>query len=165
MTDFKQWGKIPEVNDRLKISVRCFEIWPWRSFNIFVGMLSRPIDLLLLREEIILKISSSVIWLNMMDSWTLRGKKSEKDSLENYILDCIFWITVEKKSLKTLAIERGSAIKFPLWMIDIGESLLRKIFHRHNRFNTFSGFFNVIIITFEQISEVCLLRIFKESWE
>ena len=48
-------------------------------------------------------------------------------------------------------------------MIDIGESLLRKIFHRHNRFNTFSGFFNVIIITFEQISEVCLLRIFKES--
>ena len=128
-------------------------------------MLSRPVDLLLLREEIILQTSSSVIWLNMIDSWILGGKKSEKDSLENYILDCIFWATVEKKSLKTLAIERGSVMKFPLSMIDVSESLLLKFFQRYNRFNTFSGFFNVIIITFEKISEVCLLRIFKESWE
>ena len=103
--------KIPVVNDndRLKIWVRCFKIWSWRSFNIFVGMLLGPVDLLLLREEIILEIWSSVIWLNMMDSWILGGKKSEKESLENFILDCNFWATVEKKSLKTLTIERGSA--------------------------------------------------------
>ena len=80
-------------------------------------MLLEPVDLLLLREEIILEISSSVIWLNMMDSWILGGKKSEKDFLENFILDCAFWVTVEKKSLKTFAIERGSAINFPSWMI------------------------------------------------
>ena len=48
------------------------------------------------------------------------GKISEKDLLENVILDYSFWVTVEKKSLKTLAIERGSAIKFPSWMIDVG---------------------------------------------
>ena len=71
------------------------------------------VDLLLLREEIILEISFSVIRLNMMDSQILDGKKSEKDLLENFILDCTFWATVEKKSLKTLAIERGSATKFP----------------------------------------------------
>ena len=91
-------------------------------------MLLGPVDLLLLREEIILEISSSVIWLNMMDSWILGGKKSEKDFLENFILDCTFWATVEKKSLKTLAIERGSAIKFSSWMIDVGESLLLLFF-------------------------------------
>ena len=84
-------------------------------------MLLGPVDLLLLREEIILKISSSVIWHNMMDSWILGSKKSEKDFLENFILDCTFWAIVEKKSLRTLAIERRSAIKFPSWMIDVGE--------------------------------------------
>ena len=63
-----------------------------------------------------------------MDSWILGGKKSEKDFLENSTLDCTFWATVEKKSLKTLIIERGSAIKFPSWMIHVGESLLLLFF-------------------------------------
>ena len=108
----KEWGKIPVVNDRLKISVRCFEIWTWRSFNIFVGMILGPVDLLLLRQEIILEISSSVIWLNMMGSWILGGKKTEKDLLEKLYFG-LHWATVEKKSLKTLAIARGSIIKFP----------------------------------------------------
>ena len=124
MADFEELGKIPVVNDRLKISVGCFEIWTWRSFNILVGMLLGPVDLLLLREEIILEISSLVIWLKMMDSWILGGKKSEKKLLENLTLDCTFWATVEKKSLKTLAIDRGSAIKFRSWIIDVDESLL-----------------------------------------
>ena len=48
-----------------------------------------------------------------MDWWILGGKKSEKDFLENFILDCIFRAAVEKKSFKTLAIEKGSAVKFP----------------------------------------------------
>ena len=59
-----------------------------------------------------------------MDSLILDGKKSEKDLLGNFIMDCTLWATVEKKSLKTLAIGRGSVIKFPSWMIDVGESLL-----------------------------------------
>ena len=59
-----------------------------------------------------------------MNSWILGGKKSEKKLLENLILDCTFWATVEKKSLKTLVIDRGSAIKFRSWIIDVGESLL-----------------------------------------
>ena len=83
----------------------------WKSFNILVGMLFGPVDLLLLREEIILEISSSIIWPKMMDSWMLKDKKS--NLLENFILDCTLWATVEKKSLKALAIERGSTIKFP----------------------------------------------------
>ena len=68
-----------------------------------MGMLLGPADLLLLREEIILEISSSVIWLNMMYSWILGGNKSEKDFPENFILHSTFWATVGKKSLKTLA--------------------------------------------------------------
>ena len=49
--------------------------------------------------------SVDLTWLNMIDSWILGGKKSEKDLLENFILECNFWATVKKKSLKTLAIE------------------------------------------------------------
>ena len=48
-----------------------------------------------------------------MDSWILGGKKSEKDLLKNFIFDCTFSATVEKKLLKALAVESGSAIKFP----------------------------------------------------
>ena len=73
--DFKELGKIPVVNDRLKISVRCFKICTWRSFNVLVGILFGRADLPLLREEMILEISSSVIWVKMMDSWILGGKK------------------------------------------------------------------------------------------
>ena len=53
-------------------------------------MLFGPVDLLLLREEIILEISSSVSGLKMMDSWILGGKQSEKDLPENFTLDCTF---------------------------------------------------------------------------
>ena len=67
-------------------------------------------------------------WCKVMDSWILSGKNSEKDLLENFILNCTFWETVEEKSLKTLAIERECAIKFPLWMIHVGESLLLLLF-------------------------------------
>ena len=44
----------------------------------------------------------------------LGGKKSEKDLLENFILGCTFCATIEKKTLKTLVIERGSAIKISI---------------------------------------------------
>ena len=47
-----------------------------------MGMLFGPVDLLLLREEIILEISSSVIWPKMMDSWMLKGKKSNLNFTE-----------------------------------------------------------------------------------
>ena len=81
MVDFKELGKTPVVNYKLKL----------------VGTLFGPVDLMLLREEIILQISSSVIWLIMMDSWTLDSQKTEKKKKsENLILDCTFWATVEK---------------------------------------------------------------------
>ena len=60
--------------------------------------------------------------------WISGGKKSEKALLENFILDCTFWATVEKKFLKTLGIESGSVIKFSSWMIDVSESLLLSFF-------------------------------------
>ena len=53
-------------------------------------MLFGPVDLLLLKEEIILEISSSVLGLKMMDSWILGGKKSEKELLEDFIFDCTY---------------------------------------------------------------------------
>ena len=58
--------------------------------GILVGMLFGPVDLLLLKEEIILEISSSVLGLKMMDSWILGGKKSEKELLEDFIFDCTY---------------------------------------------------------------------------
>ena len=80
-----------------------------------------------------------------MDSWILGGKKLEKNLPENFSLDWTFWTTVEKKPLKTLAIEIGSAIKFHSWMIDFGESLLLLFFIDIIDLIPFQFFFNIII--------------------
>ena len=82
--------------------------------------------------------------------WILGGKKSEKALLENFILDCTFWATVEKKFLKTLGIERGSVIKFSSWMIDVSESLL------------FSFFADIIDLIPSQVFLMSLLLLLKK---
>ena len=58
----------------------------------------------------------------------LGGRKSEKDLLENFSLDCTFWETIGKKPIKTFTVERGSAINFPLWKTDVAELLLLSLF-------------------------------------
>ena len=39
LAGFIELGKIPVVNDRLKISVRCFQILTWKGFIVLVGQL------------------------------------------------------------------------------------------------------------------------------
>lgn len=146
------------VNDRLKIKVRCFEISNWRSFNVLVGMLSRPVDLLVLGKEITLKISSSVIWAKMMATRLLGDKKSEKYLLENFILDCTFWSAFAKRSLKTLSIKRGSAIKFTSWVISVGESLLPLVFVM-----PFQVFLMSLLLLLKNSLKYCCLEFLKEG--
>ena len=55
---FKGVGYIPEEKERLKISTRCVEISFFSNFNILVGILFGPEDLLSLREDI-MEITSS----------------------------------------------------------------------------------------------------------
>ena len=50
---FKGVWYIPEEKERLKISTRCVEISFLSNFNILVGTLFGPEDLLSLREKII----------------------------------------------------------------------------------------------------------------
>ena len=52
LTVFKGVGYIPEEKERLKISTRCVGISFFSNFNIFVGRLFGPEDLLSLREDI-----------------------------------------------------------------------------------------------------------------
>ena len=52
LTVFKGVGYIPEEKERLKISTRCVGISFFSNFNIFVGILFGPEDLLSLREDI-----------------------------------------------------------------------------------------------------------------
>ena len=56
---FKGVGYIPEEKERLKISTRCVEISFFSNFNILVGILFGPEDLLSLREDI-MEITSSL---------------------------------------------------------------------------------------------------------
>ena len=56
---FKGVGYIPEEKERLKLSTRCVKISFFSNFNILVGMLFGPEDLLSLREDI-MEITSSL---------------------------------------------------------------------------------------------------------
>ena len=55
---FKGVGYIPEEKERLKILTRCVEISFFSNFNILVGTLFRPEDLLSPRKDIMEKASS-----------------------------------------------------------------------------------------------------------
>ena len=56
---FKGVGYIPGAKERLKISARCVEIYFFSNFNILVGILFGPENLLSLREDI-MEITSSL---------------------------------------------------------------------------------------------------------
>ena len=56
---FKGVGYIPEEKERLKISTSCVEISFFSNFNILVGILFGPEDLLSL-SEYIMEITSSL---------------------------------------------------------------------------------------------------------
>ena len=56
---FKGVGYIPEEKERLKISTSCIEISFFSNFNILVGILFGPEDLLSLSEDI-MEITSSL---------------------------------------------------------------------------------------------------------
>ena len=56
---FKGVGYIAEEKERLKISTRCVEIFFVSNFDILVGILFGPEDLLSLREDI-MEITSSL---------------------------------------------------------------------------------------------------------
>ena len=56
---FKGVGYIPEEKERLKISTRCVEISFFSNFNILVGILFGPEDLLSLRVDT-MEITSSM---------------------------------------------------------------------------------------------------------
>ena len=49
---FRGVGYIPEEKERLKISTSCVEIFFFSNFNILVGILFGPEDLLSLSEDI-----------------------------------------------------------------------------------------------------------------
>ena len=78
------------------------------------------------------------------------GKKSEKYFPENFSLDDTFWVTVEKRSLKTLTIKRGSAIKVPSWVIDVGGSLLLLIFRDITDLITFKVFLTSLLLILQK---------------
>ena len=55
---FRIAGKTPVENDKLQIVARWLDIWSCRRCKTLVGMLLGPQDLLVLRDDIILYISS-----------------------------------------------------------------------------------------------------------
>ena len=56
---FKRVGYIPEEKERLKISSRCVETSFFSTFNILVGIVFGPEDVLSLSEDI-MEITSSI---------------------------------------------------------------------------------------------------------
>ena len=55
---FKIVGNIPGEKDKLDIVAKCLHIWYWTRWKISVGILLGPQNLLILKDEIILEISS-----------------------------------------------------------------------------------------------------------
>ena len=51
-------GNIPVEKDKLHIVGRCLDIWSWTRCKILVGILLGSQDLLILRVDITLQISS-----------------------------------------------------------------------------------------------------------
>ena len=84
--------------ERRKEKITCLDIWSWIRCKILVGMLLGPNDLLILRDDIILWISSLFVSVIMKESLFFVDKKLLKDLFENLIFD---W-TVSKTDVKKL---------------------------------------------------------------
>ena len=94
----------------------------------------------------------------MMDSWILGGKKCEKYFLENFILNCTLCVTVKRKSLKILTIERRSAIKFPSRMVDVGKLLLLLLFLDIINLIPFQFFLMPLLLLLKKSVKYCCLE-------
>ena len=84
---FKIVGNIPVEKGKLHIIARYLDIRPWTRRKILVGILLGPQGLLILREDIILKISSLFVAVIMKVSLILVDKKLLRDLFENLIFD------------------------------------------------------------------------------
>ena len=69
--------------ERLHIVARCLDIWSWTRCKVLVGMLLGPQDLLILRDDIILQISSLFVAVDRKESLFFVDKKLPKDLFEN----------------------------------------------------------------------------------
>ena len=99
---------IPVEKDKLHIVARCLDILSWISCKILVGILLGPQDLLMLRDDITLQISSLFVAVIMKESLFFVDKKLLKDLFENLIFDCSVSATDVKRLLKVFAIAIGS---------------------------------------------------------
>ena len=120
---FRIAGKAPVENDKLQIVERWFHVWSWGRSKTSVGMLLGPQDSLVLRDDIILKISSLFVEVIMKESLIYDDKKFLNDLFENLIFEWTISATEVKKLLKVLAIETGSLMYFSSLVINEGESL------------------------------------------
>ena len=84
---FKIVGNISVEKYKLHIVVRCLDIWSWTRCKILVGILLGPQDLLMLRDDITLQISSLFVVVIMKESLFFVDKKLPKDLFENLIFD------------------------------------------------------------------------------
>ena len=117
---FRIAGKTPVENDKLQIVSRWFDICSWRRCKILVGILLRPQDLLILRDDIILQISCLFVEVILKESLISEDKKFLNDLFENLSFEWTISATEVKKLLKVLAIETGSLMYFSSFVINEG---------------------------------------------
>ena len=121
---FKIVRNIPVEKDKLYIIARCLDIWSWTRCKILVGVLLGPQALLILRDDIILQISSLFVAVIMKELLFFDDKKLLKDLFENLIFDWKVSAIDVKKLLKVYAIVIGSLIYFSSFLFIDGVSLL-----------------------------------------
>ena len=84
---FKIVGNISVEKDKLHIVARCLDIWYWTRCKLLAGILLGPQDLLMLRDDITLQISSLFVAVIMKESLLFVDKKLLKDLFENLTFD------------------------------------------------------------------------------
>ena len=87
MAVFRIAGKTLAENDKLQIVARWFDILFLRRCKTLVGTLLGPQDLLLLRDVIILLISSLFVEVIKKESFISDDKNLLNDLFENWIFD------------------------------------------------------------------------------
>ena len=119
---FKIVGNIPVEEDPLVIVARYLNIWSLTRYKILVGILLGPQDLLILRDDIILKISSLFVAV-VKKSHCFLLMKNLNGLFENFIFNWTVSAIDVKNSLKVFAIAIGSLMHFSSFLIMDGVSL------------------------------------------
>ena len=120
LTVFKIVGNISVEKYKLHIVARCLDIWFWTRCKILVGILLGPQDLLMLRDDITLQISSLFVVVIMKESLFFVDKKLLKDLFENLIFDWTVSAIDVKSYWKYLQLRFGHWCIFHhfwLWMV------------------------------------------------